>query len=147
MKLPNKKYNIIYADPPWQWKTYSKKGILSGWAEKNYPLMNTEDICNLPIKDITDNQVKVTASIQSFVKDLGGSDYADASFDIDETIAILYVQSSGVLRIRAANIRNLTTRSELRTKIVLDVHLKKAGFQNTDQSATGAQVTGLLTAV
>ena len=53
--FPKKKYTIIYADPPWQWKTYSKKGILSGWAEKNYPLMNTEDICNLPIKEITDN--------------------------------------------------------------------------------------------
>ena len=22
----NKKYNIIYADPPWSFKTYSKKG-------------------------------------------------------------------------------------------------------------------------
>ena len=22
----DKKYNIIYADPPWQFKTYSKKG-------------------------------------------------------------------------------------------------------------------------
>ena len=24
--FPNKKYNIIYADPPWHFKTYSNKG-------------------------------------------------------------------------------------------------------------------------
>ena len=26
MNLPNKKYNIIYADPPWQFKNWSDKG-------------------------------------------------------------------------------------------------------------------------
>ena len=24
--FPDKKYNIIYADPPWKFKTYSDKG-------------------------------------------------------------------------------------------------------------------------
>jgi len=48
------KYNIIYADPPWQWNTYSKKGIVSGSAEKHYSLMDTEDICNLPVSRLAD---------------------------------------------------------------------------------------------
>ena len=26
ISLPNKKYDIIYADPPWSFKTYSEKG-------------------------------------------------------------------------------------------------------------------------
>lgn len=26
MELSKKKYNVVYADPPWQFKTYSEKG-------------------------------------------------------------------------------------------------------------------------
>lgn len=47
-KLPDKKYNIIYADPPW---SYNDKGC-NGNAARHYPLMKDADICNLPIKDI-----------------------------------------------------------------------------------------------
>jgi len=49
--FPNKKYNIIYADPAWSFKTYSNKGM-SKSAEKYYSCMNIEDIKNLPVKDI-----------------------------------------------------------------------------------------------
>ena len=46
--LPNKKYNIIYADPPWSYKDKSCQGN----AAQHYPLMKDADICALPIKDI-----------------------------------------------------------------------------------------------
>ena len=39
-----KKYQIIYADPPWSYKVYSKKG-LGRSAESHYPTMCIEDIC------------------------------------------------------------------------------------------------------
>ena len=53
----DKKYNIIYADPPWQYgdkRTGKGKNNPNGagGAEKHYKTMKTEDICNLPIKDI-----------------------------------------------------------------------------------------------
>jgi site-specific DNA-methyltransferase (adenine-specific) len=48
MTLPSKKYNIIYADPPWRFETYSEGG-----KERHYNCMNIEDIYNLPVKDIT----------------------------------------------------------------------------------------------
>ena len=51
--FPNKKYQIIYADPPWSWKTYSNKGRQKT-PDRHYPLMNIDDICNLPVKEITD---------------------------------------------------------------------------------------------
>jgi hypothetical protein len=96
---------------------------------------------------LTDEQVRVTASIQSFVKDFApegvpiqdGYDYVsgDGTTKIDETIAVLYTESTGLLRIRAANIRSVSTRPELRTKIVLTVYLKKAGFQNAAQTIDG----------
>ena len=45
------KFNIIYADPPWQYKVYSKKGIGRS-AENHYHTMNIKDIQSLPVKDI-----------------------------------------------------------------------------------------------
>lgn len=48
-----KKYNIIYADPPWQYKVYSKKG-LGRSAESHYPTMKLEDIQALPIGELAD---------------------------------------------------------------------------------------------
>lgn len=49
--MTNKKYNIIYADPPWQYKVYSKKG-LGRSAESHYPTMSLEDIQALPVRDL-----------------------------------------------------------------------------------------------
>ena len=49
-----KKYNIIYADPPWQYKVYSKKGEGRS-AENHYHTMNIEDIKSLPVESIADD--------------------------------------------------------------------------------------------
>ena len=46
-----KKYSIIYADPPWQYRTYSKKGQGRS-AESHYPTMGIEDIKALPIGEL-----------------------------------------------------------------------------------------------
>lgn len=48
-----KKYRVIYADPPWQYKVYSKKGMGRS-AESHYPTMPIEDICALPIGELAD---------------------------------------------------------------------------------------------
>lgn len=57
-----KKYQIIYADPPWSYRDYTSKET----AEKNlnsnskrsvvmkYDLMTIEEIKNLPVKDLAD---------------------------------------------------------------------------------------------
>jgi len=51
INFPNKKYNIIYADPAW---TYGDKlKHHGGSAESHYDTMSFEDICNLPVKDIS----------------------------------------------------------------------------------------------
>jgi len=50
----NKKYNIIYADPPWSFKHYSDKG--KGRAPDNYyKCQNLEDIKNLPIGNLAED--------------------------------------------------------------------------------------------
>lgn len=47
------KYKVIYADPPW---SYNDKQDISklGGAEKHYSLMSLEDICNMPVKEKTE---------------------------------------------------------------------------------------------
>jgi N6-adenosine-specific RNA methylase IME4 len=52
--FPNKKYNIIYADPPWTYKVWSGKGKEKKSAENHYDCMTDKDIKNLPIKNISD---------------------------------------------------------------------------------------------
>lgn len=60
LEFPNKKYNIIYADPPW----FYKKGVYDGVyqdgernirsVKQHYPTMKKGDLENLPVQDITD---------------------------------------------------------------------------------------------
>ena len=52
--FPKKKYNIIYADPAWHFKTYSDKGTKRS-ALQHYNCLNINDIYNLPIRSISDD--------------------------------------------------------------------------------------------
>ena len=52
----SKKYQIIYADPPWDFgnKMYSSnKNDHQRKITRSYSVMKTEDICTLPVKDIS----------------------------------------------------------------------------------------------
>ena len=52
--FPKKKYNIIYCDPAWYFKTYSNKGNKRS-ALQHYNCLNINDIYNLPVHTISDN--------------------------------------------------------------------------------------------
>ena len=43
----SKKYDLIYADPPWHYKAGGNRN-----AKNHYPVMNTQDICNLKVGDL-----------------------------------------------------------------------------------------------
>ena len=47
----DRRYEIIYADPPWRFKTFSKTGQGRS-AERHYPTMKKEDIQALPVKGL-----------------------------------------------------------------------------------------------
>jgi len=48
--FPEKKYEIIYADPPWK---EQGGGKIKRGADRHYSLMSTNDIKNLPVNQIT----------------------------------------------------------------------------------------------
>jgi N6-adenosine-specific RNA methylase IME4 len=50
IRTTNRKYNIIYADPPWQyWEGGDKNQSL------HYTTMTIDDICSIPVADIADD--------------------------------------------------------------------------------------------
>ena len=48
--MSEKKYKVIYADPPWRYQQKS----LSGAAENHYPTMSIQELCELPVEDLAD---------------------------------------------------------------------------------------------
>ena len=48
----DKKYNIIYADPPWEFKYYSRKGEKEKSAQRHYSCMKLDDIKQLPVENL-----------------------------------------------------------------------------------------------
>lgn len=51
----DKKYQVILADPPWDFKTYSKKGEGRN-ANQHYPTQGLDWIKSLPIKNLADDR-------------------------------------------------------------------------------------------
>jgi hypothetical protein len=49
--LPEKRYGVILADPPWRFEPRSRDSGMDRAADNHYPTMETEDIAALPIKD------------------------------------------------------------------------------------------------
>lgn len=49
IEFPNKKYNIIYADPPWEYKESGTNAKVEG---RHYPSMTLEEICAMPVSAI-----------------------------------------------------------------------------------------------
>jgi N6-adenosine-specific RNA methylase IME4 len=52
LSLPDRRYGVIVADPPWPFKVYSRATGLDRSAENHYPVQTIEDICTLPVADI-----------------------------------------------------------------------------------------------
>lgn len=54
--LPTNKYRIVYADPPW---SYGNSGIIGddnyGHVNRHYPSMTINELCELPIKELVDD--------------------------------------------------------------------------------------------
>ena len=55
-----KKYQIVYADPPYSYKVWSEdKKVAQGCAKRHYDTMSLVDICCLSIQEIVDKDCKL----------------------------------------------------------------------------------------
>ncbi len=74
--FPNKKYNIIYADPAWKYNdTRQGSGYKNphgaGGANKHYFTMSLQEICNLDVKNIADKNCMLFLWCTSSLLDCG----------------------------------------------------------------------------
>lgn len=53
--FPDKRYSIIYADPPWKFSNKRTGGSLKSGSASQYSVMSLSDICALPIRDICED--------------------------------------------------------------------------------------------
>lgn len=47
-----KKFKIIYADPPWEYRQSGSKNNIRGMAKQHYTTMTTDDICKIPVRSV-----------------------------------------------------------------------------------------------
>lgn len=53
LALPDGKYKVLYADPPWSYNDKCETGaIQSGGCETHYNSMTIDRLCNLPVRDM-----------------------------------------------------------------------------------------------
>lgn len=95
---------------------------------------------------ITNNQVRFEVSISSYSKNLDGYDgyfdgYGTAS---EELVGTFMEHASGILRIRAANIVRNEFFPEGRSRILVSVSLKKAGFKDAVTLVSSSDLVQLL---
>jgi N6-adenosine-specific RNA methylase IME4 len=50
--LPDKRYGVIYADPEWRFKVYSRETGMDRAADNHYPTSETDAICARPVQSI-----------------------------------------------------------------------------------------------
>jgi len=56
-----KKYSVVYADPAWDYGKMKerKKAHRGGNPQSHYPTMSVDEICNMPIKNITEDSASL----------------------------------------------------------------------------------------
>lgn len=97
---------------------------------------------------LANNQILFEVSVSSYAKNMGLSvdgyvEYSDIGDDADEAIGTYIDQSTGLLRVRAYNIVNNDVRPEVRTRIIVTVSLKKAGWKNAYKNISYSELPAL----
>ena len=54
MEFPDKKYSVIYADPPWRYRQFGTGPKNRSSAAQHYSTMTTNDICALPVRSLAE---------------------------------------------------------------------------------------------
>jgi len=87
-----KKYNIIYADPPWEYQNWTDKK--NGAVKSHYKTLSVEDICKLPVGALAEENCalflwatfpKLKEAIQSM--EAWGFRYISCAFTWNKTYA------------------------------------------------------------
>ena len=76
--FPDKKYQVIYADPPWEYGSWGKpskmsqasKGVQDIVIPMPYPTMSVDEICRMPVSLLADTNCELYLwTTQKYLKD------------------------------------------------------------------------------
>lgn len=89
MNLPDKKYAVIYADPPWSYHQHGTGPKSRGNAAQHYHTMTVDDICTLPVRQLAGGGAGLRPVYVGNVPDYPGCTAGNGSMGF-------YIQNSGV---------------------------------------------------
>lgn len=89
MDFPDKKYAVIYADPPWSYRQHGTGPKSRGNAAQHYHTMTVEDICALPVRQLAGGGAGMCAVHVGDIPDHPGCAARNGSVG-------LYIQNSGI---------------------------------------------------
>jgi len=75
-----KKYDVIYADPPWN---ECGGGKIKRGADRHYPLMKTKDICDMPVDSICSESAHLYLWVTN--------NFMEAGFDVMRSWGFNYI--------------------------------------------------------
>jgi len=88
-----KKYQIIYADPPWSFNFRQRKGLSDEAKGRLYDTMSSDGICNLPIRQLADDDCVLFLWVMNSELPLALRVIADWGFTY-KTVAFTWVKTT-----------------------------------------------------
>lgn len=114
-----------------------------GFTSTGYPAAKFADCSTVKAGALESNQLRFGVSIQSIFPNQDGTDIDGYGIIIDNIFSIHMDQITGLMTLTLNDISNSAQYPELRSKILISVYLKKAGWNNTPLVVPYNQVAGL----
>jgi hypothetical protein len=114
-----------------------------GFTSAGYPAAKFADCTTVQSDALLRNQLRFAVSIQSIFPNQDGTDIDGYGIIVDNTIGVNMDQTTGLMILTMNDISNSALYVELKTKILITVYLKKAGWNNVPLVVPYNQVSGL----
>jgi hypothetical protein len=111
----------------------------SGKTTSGFNAMKYADSTYIQQADFGNSKVKIVPSIQST-----SNSYSTSGANINDIVGLNYDPSTSLMTLYMADGYESTAQPAIRTKVLVEVYMKKAGFVNSTQSITDDEMRALL---
>jgi len=114
-----------------------------GFTSAGFPALKFSDCSTVQIDALLKNQIRFGVAIQSYYPSLDGYDVDGYGIIVDDIIGVYIDQSTGIMTLSSRDNAYDLVHPDLRSKILITVYLKKAGWNNSPITISGNQIAGL----
>ncbi|MCK9567794.1 dockerin type I repeat-containing protein [Candidatus Pacearchaeota archaeon] len=114
-----------------------------GFTSTGYPAAKFADCTTVKSGALESNQLRFGVSIQSIFPNQDGTDIDGYGIIIDNVFGVHMDQSTGLMTLTINDISSSAQYPDLRTKVLITVYLKKAGWSNVPLVIPYNQIAGL----